>query len=378
MTHRDRIMTALRHRSPDRVPIDLGGTGSSTISLRALERLRAYLNIPPQPPPLLYSKRSATAIPDELIVERFGIDTLPIKPGSPDAATEREIDADTVVDEWGVTWHRTPGEPFICVDGPFWRLTDPTPADLERFSWPDPNDAGYCRGLGERLRKLHEETDRAVILNLLNGPVHQSQYMRGYGEWLEDLLLRPQFVAALAERITGLWIEMNTRVLEESKDYIDLVSFGDDLGTQLSPLMRPELYRQQIKPYHQRMAAAIKRFDKPILFHSCGSVFSLIPDLLEVGIDALNPIQVSAAGMDTKRLKQEYGRDLTFWGGVDTHRVLPRGTPAEVREEVKRRIGDLSEGGGYVLSAVHNIQPEVPPENLVAMFVAALQFGRES
>jgi uroporphyrinogen decarboxylase len=199
--------------------------------------------------------------------------------------------------------------------------------------------------------------------------------MRGYGEWLEDLLLRPQFVAALAERITDLWIEMNTRVLEESKDYIDLVSYGDDLGTQHSPLIRPELYRERIKPYHRRMAGAVKRFGKPILFHSCGSVFSLIPDLIDVGFDALNPIQVSAADMDTKRLKQEFGRDLTFWGGVDTHRVLPCGTPAEVREEVRRRIGDLGEGGGYVLAAVHNVQPEVPPENLVAMIEAALQFG---
>ena len=375
MTHRERIMAALKHQSPDRVPIDLGGTGSSTISVRALERLRVYLNIPPEPPPFLYSKRSATALPDGVIIERFGIDTRPAKPGRPDVAAEREIDTNTFADEWGVTWHRAPGEHFICVDGPFQHLTDPTPRDLEGFSWPNPSDPGYCRGLGERVRKLHEETDRAVILNLFNGPVHQSQFMRGYAEWLEDLLLRPEFVAALAERITDLWLEMNTRVLEESKDYVDLVSYGDDIGTQHSPLMRPELYRKLIKPYHQRMAAAIKRFDKPIIYHSCGSVFSLIPDLLDVGIDALNPVQVAADGMDTKRLKQEYGRDLTFWGGVDTQRVLPCGTPAEVREEVRRRIEDLGEGGGYVLSPVHNVQPEVSPENLAAMFEAALQYG---
>ena len=136
------------------------------------------------------------------------------------------------------------------------------------------------------------------------------------------------------------------------------------------------MYRKLIKPYHQRMAATIKRFGKPILYHSCGSVFSLIPDLLDVGIDVLNPVQVAADGMDTKRLKQEYGRDLTFWGGIDTQRVLPCGTPAEVREEVKRRIEDLGEGGGYVLSPVHNVQPEVPPENLVAMFEAAIEYGR--
>ncbi len=227
----------------------------------------------------------------------------------------------------------------------------------------------------ERVRKLHEETDRVVILNLLNGPVHQSQFMRGYAEWLEDLLLRPEFVTALSERFTDWWVEINTRILEEVKDFIDLVSYGDDIGTQHSPLMRPELYRKLIKLYHQRLAGTIKRFGKPIIYHSCGSVFNLIPDLLDVGIDALNPIQVAADGMNTKGLKQEYGRDLTFWGGIDTQHVLPCGTPAAVREEVRRRIEDLIEAGGYVLSAVHNIQPEVPPQNLVAMFEGAIEYG---
>jgi uroporphyrinogen decarboxylase len=376
MTHRERIMAALKHQAPDRVPIDLGGTGASTISIRALERLRACLNMPPDPPPVVYSKRSATALPDDAIVERFGIDTRPARPGSPDVAAEREIDANTLVDEWGVAWRRAPGGHFISANGPFQHLADPTPRDVEGFRWPDPSDPGYFRGFRERVRKLHEETDRAVILNLQNGPVHQSQYMRGYAEWLEDLLLRPEFVTALAERITDLWLELNTRILEETKDYIDLVSFGDDIATQRAPLMRPELYRTLIKPYHRRMAAAIKRFDKPILYHSCGAVSRLIPDLLDVGIDALNPVQVAAGGMDTKRLKQEYGRDLAFWGGIDTQHVLPLGTPADVREEVKRWIEDLSENGGYVLCPVHNVQPEVPPENLIAMFEAAMEYGR--
>ena len=123
------------------------------------------------------------------------------------------------------------------------------------------------------------------------------------------------------------------------------------------------------------MAATVKKFGKPILFHSCGSVSSLIPDLLDVGIDALNPVQVAAANMDTRRLKQEFGRDLTFWGAIDTQHVLPLGTPAEVREEVRHQIDDLGDGGGYVLCPVHNVQPEVPPENLVAMFEAALEYG---
>jgi uroporphyrinogen decarboxylase len=376
MTHRERIAAALKHKAPDRVPIDLGGTGSTTISIGELQRLRTYLQIPSEPPPRVFSKRSATAYLDHAMVERFGIDTAPARPGSPDAGAPREIDANTFVDERGVTWRRAPGENFIPVDGPFQQLADPTARDLQDIRWPDPTDAGYIRGLGERTRQLHASNDRAVILNLPNGPVHQSQFMRGYAEWLEDLLLRPEFVVALAERLTAFWVELTTRILEACGESVDLVSYGDDIGTQSTPLMRPELYRKLIKPFHRAMAAAVHRFNKPIIYHSCGAISSLIPDLLDVGIDALNPVQVAAAGMDTKRLKKEFGRDVTFWGAIDTQHVLPCGTPDDVREEVKRRIEDLSAGGGYVLAPVHNVQPEVPPENLVAMLEAALEFGR--
>ena len=375
MTHRERVMTALCHRSPDRVPVDLGGTGSTTISIRALERLRDFLKLPTDAPPERYSKRSATAVVDRALLEHFGIDTQSVRIGNPSAATGREVDADTFVDEWQVTWRRAPGEHFINVSGPFQHLADPSPSDIEGFAWPESSDAGYARGLKDLARKMHEASDRVVILNLPNGPVHQSQFMRGYAQWLEDLLLRPAFVIALAERCAGFWIDMSTRVLEVCQDDIDMVSYGDDIATQLGPLMRPELYRKLIKPFHWAMAAAIKRFQKPIVYHSCGAVASLIPDLLDIGIDALNPVQVAAEGMDTRRLKREYGRDLTFWGGVDTQHVLPHGVPADVRAEVKRRIDDLGEGGGYVLAAVHNVQPEVPPENLVAMLETALEHG---
>jgi uroporphyrinogen decarboxylase len=214
-----------------------------------------------------------------------------------------------------------------------------------------------------------------VILNLSNGPVHQCQYVRGYATWLEDLLLRPVFAEALIDRVTDILIRIANRALEEAGAYVDLVTYGDDIATQNATLFRPDLYRRMIKPRHKALADVIHRHGKPILYHSCGTVYALIPDLVEVGIDALNPVQVSAANMATERLKREHGRELTFWGGIDTHRVLPTGTPAEVREEVKRRIGDLRDSGGYVLSAVHNIQPDVPPENIVAMYEAGLEYG---
>jgi uroporphyrinogen decarboxylase len=280
------------------------------------------------------------------------------------------------MDEWGVTWARSAGGHYINSDGPFCHLAGPTLQDLEKLDWPDPADSGRFQGLRERAKKLHKETDYAVILNFNVGPVTQCQFVRGYGTWLEDLLLCPVFAEALMDRVVDIWIQIANRALEEAGPYVDLVTYGDDIGTQNAILFRPDLYRRMIKPRHKAIANAIKRHGKPVLFHSCGSVYALIQDLIEVGIDALNPVQVSAADMDTERLKREYGRELTFWGGIDTHRVLPTGTRAEVREEVKRRIDHLHENGGYVLCAVQNIQPEVPPENIVAMYDTALEYGR--
>jgi uroporphyrinogen decarboxylase len=158
---------------------------------------------------------------------------------------------------------------------------------------------------------------------------------------------------------------------------VDVILVNDDLGTQAGPMLSPDLYRKRIKPHQQRLFSHLKSVSGlPLLLHSCGSVHWAIPDLIEVGVDALNPVQVSAAEMDSAALKRDFGRDITFWGGgCDTQHVLGRGTPAEVREEVKRRIGDFAPGGGFVFTQVHNIQPEVSPENMVAMLDAAAEFG---
>jgi uroporphyrinogen decarboxylase len=309
-------------------------------------------------------------------MRRFDVDARGILLGAPVGRPERMLSENVVLDEWGVTWTKHGGTHYINSDGPFCRLAEPTLQDLEKYNWPDPEDPGRFQGLRERARKLHGETEYAVILTLVNGPVHLCQYLRGYATWLEDLLLRPVFVEALLDRIVDVWIRIVDRALQEAGEYVDLVMFGDDIATQNATLLRPELYRRLVKPRHKAIADTVHRYGKPILLHSCGSVYNLIPDLIEVGIDALNPVQVSAANMDTKILKREFGRDLAFWGGIDTHRVLPTGTPADVRQEVKRRIDDLSERGGYVLAAVHNIQPEVPPENIVAMYESGLEYGR--
>jgi uroporphyrinogen decarboxylase len=199
--------------------------------------------------------------------------------------------------------------------------------------------------------------------------------MRGWAEWLEDLLVNPAFGEGLFDRTVDFFVAVAQRALEETAEFIDIAWFGDDVGSQRGLLVRPELYRRVIKPRHRRIVETIKRYGKKAAYHSCGSVYAILPDLVEIGVDVLNPVQVAAAHMDTARLKREFGRELSFWGAIDTQRVLSRGTPAEVREEVRRRIRDLSADGGYILCAVHNIQAEVPPENIVAMYEAAREFG---
>jgi len=296
--------------------------------------------------------------------------------GNPDVNAERELPDGSLTDEWQITWkHIGEGQHFINSRGPF-SGKEPDPALVAAFKWPNPVDPGRFRTLRNQAQTLRTASDAAVILVLGVGPVHQIQFMCGYAEALEDLIAAPDFVQAFLDRYADFWTCMAERALEAVGDLVDLTMFGDDLGTQQGPVMNPALYRRLIKPTHSRMVQAVKKFDKPVLLHSCGSVAAFIPDLIEIGVDALHPIQVSAKDMDTARLKREFGKEITFWGGIDTHHVLPRGTTTEVREEVRKRIVDLAPGGGYVLGSVHNIQAEVPVENVLAMVEAAREFGK--
>lgn len=376
MTRRERVLTTLRRKPPDRVPVDLGGTLASTINIHAYRRLMAHLGFGADPPVAYLSRRSNSVLPDERLLARLDVDCRAVILDNPDANPERERPDGSLADEWGVTWkHLAAGQHFINVDGPFYGR-EPDPALVEKFAWPDPLDAGRFRSLSGQAQAHRARTDAAVILVLGVGVVHQIQFMRGYAASLEDLLVAPDFVQAFMERYTDFWVRLTERALQEAAGLVDLAMFGDDLGTQGGPVMSPALYRRLIRPHHARMARAVKRFGKPVLLHSCGSVAAFIPDLIEAGFDALHPVQVSARDMDSASLKREFGRDIAFWGGVDTQRVLPLGTPHEVRGEVRRRIADLGPGGGYVLGAVHNIQAEVPVENILAMLQAAREFGR--
>jgi len=372
-SHRDRILAALAHRETDRVPIDFGGTYTTTIYDSAYDRLKKSLGL--EHPTVVYSKTRRLAIPHPSVLERFDVDTQFLGLG-PYEGDQREIDADTYLDEWGTTWRKAQDGHYLYVDGPFFNLKKPSFDLLEDRHWPDPDNPGYYRSLGERARAARA-TGRAVILNLPVGVVHQSQFLRGFGDWLKDLYKNRAFSERTMDMVADRWIAVATKALELCDGNVDVVFFGDDLASQLAPLFDPEMYRAIVKPRHRRMIAAVKaKADVKLLYHSCGAVSRLIDDLVDIGVDAINPVQVTAADMAPSDLKSRFGNRVAFWGGINTQEILPFGTPDQVRAEVRRVIDILGEGGGYVLNSVHNIQDDVPTENLLAMFDEARAYRR--
>jgi uroporphyrinogen decarboxylase len=373
MTHRERVLRALNHQEPDRTPLDLGSTRSTSIVVEAYENLNRYLGI--QAETRIFSKWLHIAHPNEEMLRRFDIDTRSLSQGNPDQWRDISFADGSYQDEWGVVRSKPKDSLYYDLTmAPF--QGEPTMAGLEKFSWPDSHDPGRCRGLAEEAKRLHGDTDYAIVLNMPGGIVHQSQFMRGFEGWFTDLILNPSFFSALLEKICDLWIEMARDEFDAARDNFDLCFYGDDMAFQNGPMMSMDLYRKMIKPHHKRLFSYIKsRTPAKILYHTCGSVVHLIPDLIELGVDVLNPVQVSAKGMDTRKLKAEFGKDISFWGAIDTQKVLPFGTPEDVAAEVRQRIDDLGPGGGYVLCAVHNIQADVRPENICAMYDTSREYG---
>ncbi len=365
ITGKDRVLAALDHQQADRIPIDFGGTYATTIYYTAYERLKKILNLDHET--VILSKIRRLAIPDESILDRFDVDTRYLALGVYEG-DQKDLDQDTYLDEWGTTWRTTGDGHYLYVDGPFFGTKRPHIEELDNHDWPDPDNPGYCRGLADRAAALRARSDSAIILNLPPGIVHQTQFVRGFADSLKDLYRNRDFAARLMTIIADLWIRIAENALEAVGNNVDIVFFGDDLATQQAPLFSPDIYRELIKPHHRRMVAALKAHDVAVIYHSCGAVSSLIQDLIDIDIDAINPVQVGAKHMDPGALKDAFGDRVTFWGGIDTQGVLPFGSTNDVRAEVDRMIDCLGAGGGYVLNSVHNIQDDVPAENIVAMF----------
>jgi len=371
MTPRQRLLTALAHKQPDRVPRDLGGRVTG-ITVKAYARLQEHLGL--REDIHITDLNQQLARPSDEVLRRLGIDTRYVMPAIA-PAEEREITEDgtgySFVDEWGITL-RMPKENGYYFDMVSHPLAGLKVEDLDAYPWPDPHAPGLTRGLREHARRLAGETDYAIVGDASASLFERAWYLRGFENFMMDLVTDERFAVALLERLLELRFAQLGDFLDAVGEFIHVMRLGDDIGQQGGPLISPPLYRRLVKPRHREMIRFVKaRTDARIFYHSCGSVVEFVPDLIEIGVDILNPIQVSAKGMDPTRLKADYGDRLCFWGGVDTQHVLPLGTPEEVSREARLRIRQLGAGGGYVLNAVHNIQADVPPENVIALYAAA-------
>jgi uroporphyrinogen decarboxylase len=372
-TSRERVQAALAHREPDRIPFDLGGSRMSGIHVRAYAGLREALGLPPVEIRVGDLTQQLAEVDDD-VADALGCDVRFVGPRA-GAAYRRELVDDgryvTFRDEWGVG-RRMPSDGglyFDSFDAPLGGEVDA--AGIDAFPWPDATDPARYAGMADAARRIVEDEGRAVLAGSICGGLTEGLFkMRGFEDGYMDLAGDPGLARRVMERILEIKLAYWDRVLRELGDLVDVVGEADDLGGQDRTLFSPATYRALVKPLQRELFSFIRaRTSARIFFHTCGAVRELVPDLIEIGVDILNPVQVSAAGMDSAALKREFGRDLVFWGGgVDTQRILGSGTPDEVRAEVRRRIADLREGGGFVFAAVHNVQPNVPAANLVAMW----------
>lgn len=379
MTGRERVRAVLAHEEPDRVPIVIGTTNATGIKMKAYRGLKARMGIE-GPERYIYDwPELGTALPDEAAMVGLGSDARAVLDRFPASVYERAAARpphEPFFDDWGTgSKEIEPGRWYPAIN-PMAEAT--SLAEIEAYPWPDMSDPSRIAHVAGETRRLAAEGSYAIMgCPWLLFPFERAHAMQGLDTFLTNMLVEPEFAAALLWKIEGLCKDLMGRFLDEAGDELDIIKIGDDLGTQDSLMISPALYREMLKPIHADLISFIKSKTKAkVFFHSDGDIFDLIPDFIEIGVDILNPIQSGAGRMsDLERLKKTYGKDLVFCGAMDTQRVLPYGSPAEVRAEVKRVIGLLGKGGGYMLSAVHTVMDEVPPENILAMVEAVRDYG---
>jgi uroporphyrinogen decarboxylase len=411
MTSRERVLVAIQHKEPDRAPIDHGSMRSSGIMAIAYNRLKQHLDIR-EPATKVYDMIQQLALPDEWYLRRFRVDAIDLGRGFdapelwrpwvlPDGSealaprwfrSERQNGDLVVRDPAGEIIGKMPSG-ALYIDQCYWPASGPDGLDnfeplarkMEQVTWAAipaapfhrPLTAEHLEDIGRVARRLHEETDYAVALSVGCNLFEWSQFLFGMENFYYYLGAERKKLAKFLDRLTEHHMETLSRLLPKVRGYVDLVVVGDDLGMQTGPQLSPEAYRELFLPRHKRIYTYAKELSGGHIFmHNCGGVYQLIPSLIEAGVEILNPVQTSARYMEPERLKREFGREITFWGGgCDTQHVLAHGTPEEVREDVRRRLEVFMKDGGYVWNQVHNVMADVPAENVVAMLDAAWEFG---
>jgi uroporphyrinogen decarboxylase len=378
-TSRKRVETALAHKEPDRVPLDL------PITLNSYIKLREKLGLPPEDN--IEADRFFEVRPSLDVINALGIDMTFIKLRSPNNwQAPPPLPDGSVLDIWGV------GRKMIQLpDGSYlneishcpMKDLDPAEIDLEAYPWPDPDAPGIVDGLAEEAQRLYEQTDLA-IMGRFGGPIMEmGTYLRGFEQWLMDLILYPDFTREMLNKIADIQIALDEAGIRAAGKYLSVFKVsGEDLGAQDRPLFSMKVWKSLIYPIlSRRWRAARQALDKyaphvKIMLHSDGAIRPLIPDIIAAGVDLLDPVQPACQGMELEMLKHDFGDQLAFHGSVDTQHFLPFGTPQEVAEETRRCINALGNGGGLILAPSHYIQPDVPIDNIMSMYKTALEYGK--
>jgi len=372
MTHRERVLAAVSHKQPDKVPIDLGGTRDSSLVAEAYEKVKKYFGVEAEEK--LCDRMMRVVHVDERILQALDIDTRAVFPGAPTKGLGQELSPRKYRDAWGVV--RVHPEGSYYYDQTEFALSgEITIHDIAKYPWPDPNDPGLMRGLKERVKWIRENTDGAAVLTLPAPFVHLSQYLRGFEDWFCDIMLNPKRLEALFDAILEVTLQIARNELKEVGQEVDIVICADDLGAQTGLQMSHNKYVQLIKPRHEKFFRQVHEMSPAkLLLHTCGSVARIIDDLIEIGVDILNPVQPSAAGMNPFDLKKKYGSRLAFWGGPDAQKTLPFGSVEDIKKMVEALVEGMGAEGGFILSSCHNIQPDVPLENILALFRHAREY----
>ena len=379
MTPRERVLATLRHEEPDRVPIVLGVSNATGIKIKPYRELKRLLGIDAPDRYLYRWPELGTADLDEATLERLGTDVRGVLDVEPawvlEQSAQRPLHSD-YVNSWGSGAVEVGPEDWFPAVCPMAEAT--TIQEIEDFPWPDMDDPTRVAHVAGEAAALAADGRYAIMATpWLLFPLERAFAMQGMDVFLQNLVFHPEFAEALLWKIQEKCKTLMGHFLQALGDNVDIIKIGDDLGTQDSLLMSPDMYRRVLRPIHADYIAFIRERTKAkVFFHTDGDVFPLIDDFIEMGVDILNPVQASAGKMaDLEELKSRWGDRLVFCGAIDTQRILPRGTPEQVRDEVRRVISILGPGGGYMVSSVHSVMNDVPAENILAMVDAAMEFG---
>lgn len=407
---RQRVLDALAINQSDKVPVDIGGHRSSGINAEAYRKLRQYLELPERPIKV-YDIVQQLAVLDEDVLARFGVDTIDMGRGfclnekdwkswTLTDGTECLIPAYIDVRRIGENWELYHGSPPRSIgiqkpgmhffDQTYWPYLNGVPDDLSKLSdavdsmlWgaiPTPPNLEEVddRALSLGAKTLRGSTDRAII-GLFGGSLFEiPQTICRNDNFLMLIAAEPDTTNRLLDALMEIHLENLERYLKAAGSFIDIILFSDDLGMQSGPMISPKMYRDFLKPRHSILWKRAKELapNIKVMLHCCGGIRPLLDDLIDAGLDAVNPVQISCTGMEPAGLKRDFGDQLCFWGGgCDTQTILPNATPGEVRQHVLDRLEILAPGGGFVFQQVHNIMADVPPENIVAMFDAVREFN---